>query len=350
MFKETSIVSVEYVGKKAVFDITVANDHSYVANGIVHHNSSREPNLQNIPRGTTSKDIKRMFIPPKGYVFLELDYSQAELRVVAEISGDKAMIKIFRDGYNIHLATGLKMNGLLTPETYAEASKARKDPNHPDAIKWTKIHKQGKVTNFSILYGQSDAQTAEALGCTKEEAGQFKRDWFAAYPGVTKWIKKQKAFAEKNGYVYSLWGRKRRLPDAMRGKERGARGFYEKALRDAINAPIQGASNDFTLFSSILIREQIILGKLPWTLHQCYTVHDSLGFWIQPKDIHEIAPKLVSICRNPETKIWFGFESKKVEMKVSCEIGITWGDLVEYNPSTDYQQLLKSPDYVYNKN
>lgn len=312
--------------------------------------SSRDPNLQNIPRATTNSDIKKMFIPPKGYIFLEVDYSQAELRVVAEISRDKNMISIFKRGYNIHLATGLKMEGILDEATYKLANSARKDPNHPDHVKWIKIHKKGKATNFSILYGQSDAQLAETLKCSKGDAALFKKEWFKAYPGVTKWINRQQNFVQLHGFVYSLWGRKRRLPDALRKGEKAAWGFYNKALRDCINAPIQGASNDFTLFASILIREARLQGKLPWDLHQCYTVHDSLGFWIQPKDLEEVLPKLMTICENPQTEKYFGFETKHVEMKVSGEVGKTWIDLQEVKPGMDYKQWLKDDDYFYNKN
>lgn len=311
--------------------------------------SSAEPNLQNIPRGTTAKGIKSMFIPPKGYLLMEVDYSQAELRVVAEVANDKGMIDIFKRGYNIHIATGLKMFGLFDDETYQLANTARKDPNHPDKDKWTRIHKAGKQTNFAILYGQSDMQMAKALGVSDAEAHQFKENWFKQFPQVTKWIEKQKKFVEKNGFVYTLWGRKRRLPDALRKNERGAKKWYEKALRESINAPIQGASNDFTLFSSIIMREKKLSGELPWDLHQCYTVHDSLGFWVQPKDIHKVAPILLSICANPETEKYFGFKVKHVNMKVSVEVGKSWGGLEEYMPDFDYSQWLKDDDYVYNR-
>lgn len=311
--------------------------------------SSEQPNLQNIPRGTTAKGIKSIFIPPKGYLFLEVDYSQAELRVVAEVSGDKGMIDIFKRGYNIHIATGLKMFGLFNEETYQLANTARKDPNHPEKDKWTRIHKAGKQTNFAMLYGQSDMKLAESLGITPEEAATFKENWFKQFPKVTKWINNQKKFAEKNGFVYTLWGRKRRLPDAMRKNDRSARKWYEKALRESVNAPIQGASNDFTVFSSIIIRRKKLQGELPWDLHQCYTVHDSLGFWIQPKDIHRVAPILQDICHDPETEKYFGFKVKHVNMKVSVEIGKSWGGLEEYIPDFDYNQWLKDDDYVYNK-
>ena len=106
-----------------------------------------------------------------------------------------------------------------------------------------------------------------------------------------------------------------------------------------MNAPIQGAASDFALFSSILIREYKLLGKLPSSLEQVGTVHDSLIFYIDPADIHIIIPVLYSICRNPETKEWFNFEVKGIEMKVDFEIGKNWGELYKYDPQENYIKL-----------
>lgn len=306
--------------------------------------SSRDPNLQNIPRDTTSSMIKPMFIPPKGYLLLEVDYSQAELRVVAELAKEKTMIEWFTKGYNIHVATACKMNGCI--DKYDEVKAILKDINHPENEKWEKRKKKAKTVNFGILYGQTKFKLAESLKCTPDEAQKFLDDWFKSFPKITSYIKKQHKFAEENGYVYSIWGRKRRLPDAQCKNDPGMRGFYLKAMRDSINAPIQGASNDFTIFSSVVIREQKIQGKLPWDMQQAYTVHDSLGFYIKPEQIHTVVPKLVEICNNPDTMEWFGFKMKYVKMKVSPEVGINWGSLREYNPTEDYTKLSVSIDYL----
>jgi DNA polymerase I-like protein with 3'-5' exonuclease and polymerase domains len=307
--------------------------------------SSKNPNLQNIPRGTTSNIIKRMFIPPKDHLILEVDYGQAELRVVAEISNDKTMIELFDKGYNIHVATACKANDCI--EDYDHIKKVvLKDENHPDNLFWTKQKKRAKVINFGIIYGQTPKMLAESLSLpgdpvTEEEARQFREEWLNLYPGVKRWFKKQERFLKKHGYVKNIFGRKRRLPGIWDSQI----GVQNKAIRDCINAPIQGASSDMTQFSSVVIREQVIKNEIIMSdyaefRNQLYTVHDSLGFYIQPKYIHTVVPQLKAICENPQTQKYFGFQMKKVRMKVSAEIGLNWGELKDYNKEEDYQKWI----------
>lgn len=331
------LYSTYLVGMKNVLTHKSRVHTNYLAHGTVTGRlSSREPNLQNIPRDTTSSLIKRMFIAPPGLCILEVDYSQAELRVVAEMSDDEAMIEIFKRGFNIHLATGLKISG-YTLDDYSTANSARKDPEHPDHVHWTKIHKKGKVTNFSILYLQSDQMTAEALGVSVDEAAEFKAEWFRQFPRIKEWMEAQWIFLHEHGFVRNLFGQKRRLPDIWSD----VKGFVNKAKRDAVNAPIQGSSAQFTNFATIQIRHhRLYTGEIPLYMNQLYTVHDSIGFYIRPKDIHRIVPKLINICANPETEKYFGIAMKKVEMKVSAEIGIShWGEKAEYDPNKDYVKL-----------
>jgi DNA polymerase I-like protein with 3'-5' exonuclease and polymerase domains len=310
-----------------------------------------KPNLQNIPRGSTAADIKRQFIPPPGYLLLEVDYSQAELRIVAEVSGDKAMIEIFKKNYNIHVATAAKMNGGIHLYDKAKEMKKKGDamdaadlakPENKEILKWVKEVKKGKSLNFSIVYQQGDDATAETLECSKEDAAKFKADWFRQFPQVKKWIKRQKRDAHRDEYVYSLFGRKRRLSDINCGDD-----YWEaEAERQAVNAPIQGASGDFTLFSQVVIREHILKGKLPRDLIHVYTVHDSIGYYVRPKDIHTVVPIITKICDNPETMKYFGFQLKDVTMKVSAEVGMHWAALKDYDPWVDYNELSKQRDTI----
>lgn len=306
---------------------------SYLIHGTVTGRlSSRNPNMQNIPRGTTAADIKRMFVPPPGYLMMEVDYSQAELRVVAELADDTAMIDIFKRGYNIHTATGLKINKRF--HEYDLANEARKDETHPQHIEFKKIHKQGKVTNFSILYGQSDWETAEALGVSKEEAGKFKKEWFNQFPGVKKYIDNMYKSLKKTGYVKNIFGRKRRLPGIYSSEF----GVVNKAKRDAVNAPIQGAASDFTQLAFVVVWEKLRAGEFKYKdLIPCYTVHDSIGFYIKPSKVHHYAPKIVAIGSNPDTQDFFGFAMTKVDMKLSVEVGVCWSELHEYKPDADYR-------------
>lgn len=205
------------------------------------------------------------------------------------------------------------------------------------------IRKNGKVVlsgntiNFGIVYGQTAKKLANSLSSDDypvsfAEAQEFLDNFNDQFPAIARYIRKQQRFAEKNGYVYNVFGRKRRLPNVVSENW----GLQSEALRQAINAPIQGAASDFALFSSVLIREYISKGILPSTLEQIGTVHDSLIFYIDPIDIHKAIPILSKICRNPETKTWFDFEIKGIEMKVDFEIGKNWGELSRYNPQENY--------------
>lgn len=301
--------------------------------------SSKNINMQNIPRDTTSSVVKRMFIPPPGHLLLEVDYGQAELRVVAEMAKDKALIEIFKKGYNVHLATGLKI--IHEFQRYEEIKKLLKNPDHPDLVKWEKVKKRGKVLNFSILYLQSDEMTADQMGCDIDEAVEMKEEWFNAFAQIKPWMKQQEIFVKKHGYVMNLFGRKRRLPDIYDPRK----GVQNKAIRDAVNAPIQGASSDFTQFSTIILREKIKTGELkltndPYWNKQAYTVHDSIGFYIEPKFIEKAVPIIESVCSDPETEKYFGFKMHHVKMKVSAELGTSWGTLREYNTNEDYMSWL----------
>jgi DNA polymerase I-like protein with 3'-5' exonuclease and polymerase domains len=315
-----------------------------------------DPNLQNIPRDTTAADIKRMFVPPPGYMMLEVDYSQAELRIIAELSGDEAMIEIFKKNYNIHVATACKMKvdpkitklgGLEDYDKIKNIIKKGDDmggkelekPENKELLFWQKQKKKGKSLNFSIVYQQGDPATAETLNCTLAEAKEFKADWFRAFPKVEKWVKKTKRFAHEHEYVKNIFGTKRRLHDI----NSGVHWQMAEAERQAVNAPVQGGSGYFTLFSMVVIREKILKGELPRDLLSVYTVHDSIGYYFKPKDAHTVIPEIIKICDNPETKKYFGFELKDVNMKVSAELTHeSWAQMKGYDAWVDYTKLISS--------
>ena len=176
MFTESKIKSIKTIGIQTVCDITVKDNHSYVANGIVNHNSSQDPNLQNIPRDTTSSDIKTMFVPPPGYLLLQLDYSQAELRVMAAQAGEKTMIQWFKEGKDIHIMSALKKYHM--EDQYDRIKKLLDDEDGSEEfITWKKRRKQAKTINFGIIYGQGANKLADSLDCSIEEAKQFLKDF-----------------------------------------------------------------------------------------------------------------------------------------------------------------------------
>jgi DNA polymerase I-like protein with 3'-5' exonuclease and polymerase domains len=309
--------------------------------------SSRDPNLQNIPRDTTASDIKPMFVPKAPYLLLQLDYSQAELRVLAAEAGETKMIEWFKSGKDIHLASACKK----WDEDYDEIIKIYSNEDHPEFKTWKIRRKQAKTINFGIVYGQGPKMLAPGLSdmksgviVTPEEAKSFLKDFDRDFPMIKKHINNQHKFVRKNGYVYNVFGRKRRLPniDLPMYTERQRKDNWGKVAeceRQSVNAPIQGAASDYTLFSSIIIWEKIQQGIFPKDLQQVYTVHDSLGYYIRPEDIHWVIPKLEAICRNPQTMKWFGFQIDDVEMKVDFEVGTNWGELKGYDKNFDYTTL-----------
>ena len=233
------------------------------------------------------------------------------------------------------------------------------DDKDPDFKVWKVRRKQAKTINFGIIYGQGANKLAESLECSIEEAKNFLKEFDKTFPKVASFVKKQHKLAHEKAYVTNVFGRKRRLWDI----DSDQTWLVAQAERQSVNAPIQGAASDYTLFSSILIWEKSLHSRgikidkltkdmynlyidnpdiIPIDLPQAYTVHDSLGFFVKPEVIHSVVPKLKAICSNPETKEWFGFQIDDVTMKVDFEVSHeNWGKLKKYDPNTDYTTLFK---------
>ncbi len=305
--------------------------------------SSKHPNFQNLPRKNTNPDIKKMMIPDKerGNLFLMLDYSQAELRVLAHMAKEKTMLEWFNTGKDIHLASACKKYN----EDYDEILKIYNDPSHSDNVTWQKRRKQAKTINFGIVYEQTSVKLAESLSnpdtgdiVTPAEAQLFLDEFFELFPNIKRFIEKQHKLAKKQGWVKTLFGRKRRLPGIYSDNYRE----FLEAQRFSSNAPIQGTASDFALFSSVLIWEGVKKGELP-ELHECTTVHDSLIYEINCKDITaDLVYKIWTICKNPNTKEFFGFQINDVEMGVDFGVGRTYAEELPYIPGYDYSNLYSS--------
>jgi DNA polymerase I len=314
---------------------------SYLLHGTVSgRTSSKNPNIQNIPRVTTNPDIKRYIVTPQDFFFLEIDGSQMELRVAAEMFKDKAMIEIFQNKQNIHVATAGRIYGV----DYGLINKARKDSNHPQHEDMVKKHKVGKVLNFTIFYGATAYKVSEFVtertghNVSLDEAQDLIDAWFESFPqaaaGIKKWQKKAKA----DGYVSSPLGRKRRLPILLDGRNMNShRGEYNEALRQAVNAPIQGFASDITQWANINIYEASLRGHLPDYFKLLSTVHDSLEYPIHKTQVHGVVPKVCEIAGSMKgLGEYLGYSFKHVEMQFSAELGITWGHTEEYDPNMDY--------------
>jgi DNA polymerase I len=316
--------------------------------------SSRNPNFQNIPRVFSNPDIKKYILPDKpGQYIVETDASQAELRIAAALSGDAEMKKVFSEGKNIHAATAAKITGA----EYDLINKARKDPEHPKHEWATREHKKAKVTNFGIFYGMSGYKLSDKL--TQDtgvhhsvaEADELISDWFKAYRATQKFINDTRELAKEQGYIESPIGRRRRLPILLNPRNAFTdKGSYNEALRQSVNAPIQGWASDMTQWANINIYEAILKGELPSYLHLYITVHDSLEYSIYPEDIVWAVPKIQAIAGSVKNmKKYLGGDLGDVEMKFSAELGITWGHAHEFFPNKDYISYYNEQVKEWNK-
>jgi len=218
--------------------------------------SSNNPNLQNIPiRTKKGREIRKAFVPRnEKYILLSADYSQIELRIMAELSGDEGMREAFNMGMDIHTATAAKVYS-LSP---AEVSKEQRG--------------KAKMVNFGIIYGISAFGLSERLNIPRKEAAEIIESYFTQYPGVKKYMENVIIAARKNGYVETMMGRRRYLRD-INSANATVRGFAE---RNAINAPIQGSSADMIKIAMINIHQAFINEKLKSRM--IMQVHDELVF------------------------------------------------------------------------
>ena len=227
--------------------------------------SSSDPNLQNIPiRGEDGKEIRKAFIPEPGCLFFSADYSQIELRVMAHLSQDPQMIEVFREGKDLHAATAANIYKKPIDEvTRDERTKSKR-------------------ANFGIIYGITVFGLAERLDIPRDEAKMLIDGYFQTFPEVHDYMEKSKEVARQQGYVTTLFGRRRYLPD-INSANATVRGFAE---RNAINAPIQGTAADiikvamihiFNRFKAENIRSKMIL-----------QVHDELNFSVYPEEKEKV--------------------------------------------------------------
>lgn len=232
--------------------------------------SSNNPNLQNIPiRTDRGREIRKAFIPRDAdHVLISADYSQIELRIVAAISGDENMIQAFKDGKDIHTATAAKVYGV--PESEVDKNQRR----------------NAKAVNFGIIYGQSAFGLAENLGISRTEAKTIIDAYFEQFSGVKKYMNSTIAFAHDHGYVQTIAGRKRWLPDIQSGNQ-VVRGYAE---RNAINMPIQGTAAD--MIKLAMIRVHNALKKENLLSKMILQVHDELVFDV-PKAEIDIVKELI---------------------------------------------------------
>ena len=227
--------------------------------------SSTDPNLQNIPiREETGRAIRKGFVPASGNVLLALDYSQIELRILAHYAKDEALLDAFKNDKDIHAMTASSLFGV------------KQNDVSPDQ------RSQAKTVNFSIVYGVTDYGLSRNLGIARKEAQELIDLFFQTYPGVRKYMDDTIAFAEKHGYVETMSGRRRQIPEinaSNRFRKEGAR-------RTAINTPIQGTSADIIKIAMISLQEK--LDKKKFRSQMILQVHDELLFDTVPEEKEEL--------------------------------------------------------------
>lgn len=294
-----------------------------------------------------------MYVAPPGHYFLEVDLSQAELRVAAEMAKDINMTKIFKDGKNIHVATAAGMFDV----DYNLINSARKDDKHEQHIDMVKKHKSAKVLNFTIFYGAGPNKVKDFLiertgdKYTFKDAVNFTDKWFDAFPEAEEWIQKMRKKAIKNGYSINMFGRKRRLPILLdKSNAKWEPGIWNEALRQAVNAPIQSASSDVTQWISIQVYIAVLKGELPDYLHLISTVHDSNEYYPKKEDLKQVADKILEISKDlPDIKKYLRAELVRVPMKASAEYGLSWGEMHSYNPAEDKDYIQEYEDLSLEK-
>ena len=255
--------------------------------------SSSNPNLQNIPiRNEDGKEIRKAFIPEEGCEFFSADYSQIELRIMAHLSGDKNMIEAFREGNDIHAATAAKIYKIAIEEvTREQRSKA-------------------KTANFGIIYGISVFGLAERMNVPRSEAKELIDGYFETYPQIKEYMDKSIAVARENGYIETIFGRKRFLPD-INSHNAVVRGYAE---RNAINAPIQGSAADIIKVAMVKIYQRFMQENIRSKM--ILQVHDELNFSVYPDE----KEKVQQIVIEEMEKAY----AMQVPLRADCGWGNNW--------------------------
>ncbi|ROV61407.1 DNA polymerase I [Vibrio ponticus] len=238
--------------------------------------SSTDPNLQNIPiRNEEGRRIRQAFVAPHGYKIMAVDYSQIELRIMAHLSGDQALLDAFREGKDIHAATAAEIMGTTIENVTSEQ------------------RRRAKAVNFGLIYGMSAFGLAKQLGIPRGEAQEYMNKYFERYPGVMQYMEDTRSAAAEKGYVETIYGRRLHLPEIQ-----SRNGMRRKAAeRAAINAPMQGTAADIIKKAMLLVDEWIEKegdGRVKLLMQ----VHDELVFEVQESALAEIETKVQKLMES----------------------------------------------------
>ncbi|HHC7308920.1 TPA: DNA polymerase I [Vibrio campbellii] len=238
--------------------------------------SSTDPNLQNIPiRNEEGRRIRQAFVAPTGYKILAVDYSQIELRIMAHLSGDQALLDAFRSGKDIHAATAAEIMGVSIEDVSSEQ------------------RRRAKAVNFGLIYGMSAFGLAKQLGIPRGEAQAYMDKYFERYPGVMQYMEDTRSAASEQGFVETIFGRRLHLPEIQ-----SRNGMRRKAAeRAAINAPMQGTAADI-IKKAMLLVDQWIQEEGNGRVKLLMQVHDELVFEVEESSLSEIEIKVQNLMES----------------------------------------------------
>jgi len=258
--------------------------------------SSSEPNLQNIPiRGELGRQMRQAFVAEPPSFLVGGDYSQIDLRVLAHLSQDPGLLAAFRQDEDIHAATASEVFGVALAEVNSE------------------MRRIAKVVNFGIIYGMSDYGLEQATDLSREEAAQFIASYFQRYPKVKDYIESTKQQARERGYVQTLLGRRRYIPEL----DSSNRQVREAAERMAVNMPVQGTAADIIKLAMIDLQREI--DKRGLRSKMILQVHDELLFEVPPEEVEQVKG-LMKETMSQAMEL-------SVPLKVEVKVGKNWGEM-----------------------
>ncbi|HAN51185.1 MAG TPA: DNA polymerase I [Lachnospiraceae bacterium] len=258
--------------------------------------SSTNPNLQNIPvRMEIGKKIRKVFHPKEGYVFLDADYSQIELRVLAHLSGDENMIKAYLNGQDIHKSTA----SLVFHTPFDEVTPLQR--------------RNAKAVNFGIVYGISAFGLSEDLKISQKEAKEYIENYYAAYPKLKEYIDGLVSKSKETGYAETLFGRRRPIPE-LKSSNFMQRQFGERV---AMNSPVQGTAADIIKIAMVRVHDRLAEEKLSSRL--VLQVHDELLIEAKQEELEQVKAIL--------KEEMMGAASMAVPLEIDMEVGDNWYDV-----------------------
>lgn len=312
VFEESEVVSITPSGDRHTFDLTIDRSHSFVANGMAVHNT--------VPKHTTwAKKLRKGYIAPPGFVVVNWDFSQGELRIMACIADEKNMIEGYRKGLDQHLVTGATLNGYTLEEAMALKQ------TDPELFK--ALRQGGKAGNFGLIYGMMPpgfvnyAWDTYGVHLTLEKATHQRDTFFELYPGLPVYHTRYKNIASRLGYVQSPLGRVRHLP-LINSRDREAR---SKAERQAINSVIQATLSDLAQLTLVEFKKSY---GTPDGCRFCMTTHDSLTAYVREDEVELWGHRVKDLMENLPLQKLFGWKPQ-LTFTADWEMGPNMADMVE---------------------